>query len=174
MIDKDTYLLEIEKLNIDEDHNIKFIECYDIYAALLFGGVMDLSESLVDSLLEYLFKGALNDYNIPSSFISSPIGTVLFTVKFNINKSYSFTPAEASAILCKTKSLIFYDINNQNLPVTRLGEKSLIIKESDLIKYLEYKGLTADEAHSRIMKFKLLKEKKLSLTDIKKYFSKES
>lgn len=173
MISKKLFLNELNKLNINENNIFyeKFILAYEIY---LNGGDFN-AWTLVDELLEYLFCPNVKspDFCILSNFLNSPIGIILFTIKYSNNSiNKIFTVVEAATIVNKSKSTLLLEIRNNTLISSNL-DSIILIYENDLITYMKHKGFSLDDAKKRISKFVDLKNKNLSLAEIKSEINQE-
>lgn len=173
MISKKLFLNELNKLNINENNIFyeKFIFAYDIY----LNGDDFNAWTLVDELLEYLFCPNVKspDFCIPSNFLNSPIGIILFTIKYSNNSiNKIFTVVEAAVIVNKSKSTLLLEIRNNTLISSNL-DSIILIYENDLITYMKLKGFSLDDAKNRISKFIDLKHKNLSLAEIKSEINQE-
>lgn len=168
MINKDVFLNQLKTLNINTDTYNRLIKLYDDYRSQHFGGNINLG-STVDLILTELFKGALDDFSIPISFINSPVGNVIFSLKFGIKKNNYFTPNEVALLTSKTKALVSHDIRyTKKLNAsTHSNGKRFIISESDLISYMKDKGLSETESFNKINLFLKLKNEGMNLDSIK-------
>ncbi|WP_027633412.1 hypothetical protein [Clostridium hydrogeniformans] len=175
MITEKYFIDDIKNLSIDSNTYKKLLEVYTLYECIQLGGEVDPG-CLIDDLLKTLFAGAFNDFNIPVSFLNTPVGYVLFTVKYGCKTNNSFTAIEVAHLVNKTKSLISYDVKNDKIIYSRHGKgKSILINETNLIKYMEDKGFSQDEAIERINLFlKLRNQEKLSLDEISKIINQET
>jgi hypothetical protein len=173
MVNKDAFLNQIKTFDIDSSTYDKLIDLYELYDLQQLGGNISLG-SAVDITLSALFKGALDDFSIPASFINSPVGHVIFSLKFGSKKELSFTPKEVALLISKTKALISHDIKDtKKLNATRHGNgKSLIISESDLVSYMKDKGFSEIESYNRIDLFIKLKSENMKMDDIKEQLDK--
>lgn len=166
MVDKSTFISKVNELSIDTKITEDLIKAYDLYASIQFGGNPDPDLlNLPDHILKVLFSNPF-DFSIPMSFINSPIGEVLFKIKFNLESEAYFTPLEISIIINKTKSLISYDIKNELLVASKHG-KNLVITKSSLINYMNLKGFTHEMSIKKINSFLKLKNSNTPLKEIK-------
>lgn len=173
MIQKKEYLDELKKLNISTTLFNKFLKAYEEYESIQLGGTSN-SATFIDEILEDLFCTKFsNDIYIPLTFISSPIGNVLFSIKFSSRSSNIFSPSEISIIANRATSLISIDIKNNKLIATKLGTSTYVINENDLIQYMLSKGFSLNIIHTRISNFLALKSKNFSLKVIKEKLSQD-
>lgn len=167
MIEKALFVKAIKDLNICTETYNKLLKIYDAYIAIQFDSNYTLKPQFIDRVLETLFKGELKDYTIPIDFINSPVGHVLFTVRFNCLEENFYSPIEVALIVSKTKALISHDIKMEKLTCSRNG-KNIIISEKNLLPYMISKGFSEAEAKKRISTFLKLKHKNLKFSEIKK------
>lgn len=172
IVDKTIYMREVEKMLMSYESRMdiselvgKFEQVYE-YASnqkeIDYNAV-----NLVNRLLETLFR-LPTTYMIPFEFIDSPVGRVLFSVKFWGDEEL-FSTAEIILIMGKTRALISHDFKNEILIGKKMGRKqNIFVYESDLVNYMISKNMTKEEALSRIEKYKKLKGMNLDYDKIKK------
>lgn len=171
MVSKHRYLEEVEKiLNGREDPALrtKIDEAYQMYSR-----IQDLSieekekaHTLVREILEKVFKAPFsNSYSVPIEFIESELGQILFSLKFGISQR-EYTSSEITAIMDVTRSLISYDKKHSGVKATTKG-RNTVMHESELIKYMQSKGMTQTEIKDRVDLFKKLSSEGVELEEIK-------
>lgn len=109
--------------------------------------------------------GAYHSFSIPMEFINSPVGSVLFTVKFGAPKR-TFGSKDITRILGVTRSLLSHDLGK-----TLIAFKSyrpILVNETDLINYMSSKGLLPEESRERIDSYLMLISEKASDDEISK------
>lgn len=174
-MDKETYRKEVKKIfatNTAIKGNTKLREkldrAYELSKKLESGEIIKQQEAhtLVKEILETFFKTPFSDsFSIPINFIESPLGKMLFGLKFGIPEK-AYTTAEITAIMGKTRSLISHDSKNGLVRSEKKG-KNIIIYENDLIDYMISKGMSRTEAKKRISLYQQFKEQGYDLKDIK-------
>lgn len=171
IVDKTIYMREVSKMlksyesRMDVSELVKKFE--EVYEYASNQKEMDCTAvNLVDRLLEILFK-LPTTYMIPYSFINSPVGRVLFSVKF-WNDEAVFSTAEIVLIMGRTRSLISHDLKNEVLIGQKMGRKQIIyVYQTDLVNYMVSKNIPREEAIRRIEKYKKLKSMGLDYERIK-------
>lgn len=142
-ISKSLYVSELNRLlgpNSQKSIFDKFIKAYDFYEKLKYTDIDSIQATiLVNNLLEYLFKGKYPDFSIPISFINSPIGTVLFTLRFGI-KQLEFTTTQIEEMLGISRALVSYDKKHGNLVALTKG-RDIFVSFNNLIEYAKSKGI---------------------------------
>lgn len=142
----------------------KFEKAYDLYKRLNYSPVNSESIDISNELLSFLFETASGSYCIPMSFIESPVGIVLFSLKFGVPEQY-FTTSDVEIIAQISRSLISIDLSHKKITVFKPG-RNILITRSSLINYMETKGISRLESTERINTFLELKSLKVSKQEI--------
>ncbi len=175
IIEKDVYLREVKKLVKTYENRLDVTETLgmfeEVYKYATGEKRIDGEASIiVDKLLKKLFK-LPTTYMIPGDFIDSPIGRVLFSVKFWRDEEM-YTSADLVAIMNITRALVSHDLAEENLIGQRIGRKrNIYIYKSDLIKYMASKGIPHDEIEKRISVYKKCQNQNLDYEKRKEIMS---
>lgn len=128
------FLNEVKKSNFDE--NIKK-DLISIYEHLLGNEKIENIEILVDQTIKKLFPAVYSTDNmIPYSFVSTSIGTVLFTALFKEDKL--LTVNEVMEISGFTRQYITQEIKAGNLNAEKISSVWKL-REKEVYDYLESK-----------------------------------
>lgn len=174
-MDKETYSKEVKKifatnavLKRNSKLNDKLDRAYELSKKLESGEIIKPQEAhkLVKEILEIFFKDPFSDsFSIPMRFIESPLGKMLFGLKFGIPEK-AYTTAEITAIMGRTRALISHDSKNGLVRSEKKG-RNIIIYENDLIDYMVSKGMSHTEAQKRITLYQHFKEQGYDIKQIK-------
>lgn len=173
IVDKTIYMREVKKMlksyesRMDTSEIVgKFEQVYE-YASNQ-KEIDYNAANMVNRLLETLFK-LPTTYMIPFEFIDSPVGRVLFSVKFWRDEEI-FSTAEIILIMGKTRALVSHDLKNETLIGKKMGRKqNIFVYQSDLVNYMISKNMTKEEALKRIDQYKRLKGMNLDYETIKEH-----
>lgn len=148
------YMSQLKKVLPMDDKIVldKFTTAYDLYNGLSTNSNSSTNNTEVaNELLSYLYNTNSNFCAIPMEFINSPVGTVLFSLKFGVPEP-EFTTSQIEIIAGISRSLISRDLDNDKIVAYKQG-RNIIVTKTNLINYMKSKGFSYNESIEKINAF---------------------